>query len=186
MQAYLPQVHEASKALQIALETGLEGVFQKPLQPVLPMFIPLWNKTQAANGASGSAVTANPRLKHLMGDSAKAANRKPVDHPKIGAVREPDSGRKYCEDLKRARNLEGYWQTSANTDGQGLRPSLFWHRLQSYGPQTKSELLSLSFYDLTPNPHTETFGNKLIAHFEAELPQNGNGGTELMLYEFYA
>jgi hypothetical protein len=184
MQAYLPRTQEANRALQNALENGYEEEFQKPLPPVLPMFVPLWNKVQAANGISGSAVTSNPRLQHLLSGFAQVTGHNAVANPPADAVKEGGSERRYCRNLKKARNFEGYWQASADIGRYGLRPSPLWHARQPYGQQTKRELLSLSFYDLTPDPCTGAFRNELVLYFKAELPRNGNGKTELMLYEF--
>jgi hypothetical protein len=184
MQAYLPRAQKASRALQFALESGRDEALQRPLPPILPMFIPLWSKIQAANGISGSAVTSNPRLQHLISGSAKVVGHKTVANPPTDAVKEGKAERKYCIYLKKARNFEGYWRASADIDCYRLRPSLFWHSRQTYRQQTKRELLSLSFYDLTPDLGTGAFRNELILHFEAELPRNGNGKTELVLYEF--
>jgi hypothetical protein len=214
MEACLPGLHQASRALQQIVETEYEGEFRKPPRPILPMFIPLWKQIKATKstlgdeavsnprvkgirgyaivsnprvkGTPGNAVVSNPRMLHLPNPSVKVADPSSLVRPGVEAWRELKKEARFFKSLRRARNEEGHWETSADVDGRGLRLWLFRHGSQLYSRRRETELLSLSFHDIRCDPHTGAVRSELIMHFEAKLPLNGNGGTKLNLHELYA
>lgn len=161
-EAVMPRVLEASKRLQQIMGLRNDDEFEPPTPPVQPGggMVPV-----------GNAVAFNPALRHLRGFTANLdVQIKEAGHERVKTGREAAEAATEKEKLRQVTKVAK----------PGLRESLLMHGRQPYGNRARTELRSISFYELAPDQRTgRGFRSELLAHFEADVDFR----TRLVCYE---
>lgn len=155
-QSTLPHVLNACKALQAVMDMRNEASFM-PTPPAQAVVNP---------------VATNPGLKHLRGWgplSIKLRDGMDVDPADIPDV--------MCRVENRQNGGGGVLLRQKGKPKLTLRETLVMHGQQPYGRQSRTELRSLTFHDLTPDMRSGHFKNEVLLHFDA------GHGTKLVAYE---